>query len=281
MLLTQERLQQINRTAIDDNDGAGPRGDSNVELVCLDSDWIHISKESQKQLQTEAMTDDLAYVIDTSGSTGQPKGVMVSHQALVAHALSAVEHYQLGSSDKALQFASLSFDVAAEEIFPAWTIRRVSRIPLPERAPAIADFVNYLIKGGITVANLPSSYWHQWVDELDRLGMKLPSLRLLIVGNEKISFDHFNRWHRTVGSQVRWLNAYGPTEATITATLYEASRGDEKYRDLRSVPIGRPMTNRHSGYSGSASAATAHRFNRRDLYRRSGAKSGRLPMTPS
>ena len=70
------------------------------------------------------------------------------------------------------------------------------------------------------------------------------SLRLLIVGNEKVSLDRLKRWHGHVGSTVRWLNAYGPTEAIITATLYEAPQGDHAYADLTSVPIGRPLTNR-------------------------------------
>jgi len=244
VLLTQARLQKGDRARIDDNSGETPRGDSAVKVVCLDSDWIHIGLESQENIVKEGTADDLAYVIYTSGSTGQPKGIMVSHRALASHTLSAVEHYELGSSDKVLQFASLSFDVAAEEIFPAWLSGAVV-VLLPEGAPTIADFVDYLIKEEITVVNLPSAYWHQWVDELDRLEIKLPpSLRLLIVGNEKVSLDHFKRWHQAFGSKVRWLNAYGPTEATITATLYEAPHGDENYRDLTSVPIGRPMPNR-------------------------------------
>jgi aspartate racemase len=169
---------------------------------------------------------------------------MVSHQALVAHTLSATKHYEISSDDKVLQFASLSFDVAAEEMFPA-LLCGASVVLLPERTPAISEFVNYLTKDGITVANLPSAYWHQWVDELDRLANPLPApLRLLIVGNEKVSLDRFKRWHGHVGSKVRWLNAYGPTEAIVTATLYEAPQGEDDYSDLTSVPIGRPLSNR-------------------------------------
>jgi acyl-CoA synthetase (AMP-forming)/AMP-acid ligase II/acyl carrier protein len=94
---------------------------------------------------------------------------------------------------------------------------------------------------------LPSAYWHHWVDELDRLEIKLPpSLRLLIVGNDRVSADHFKRWQKLFGKRVRWLNAYGPTEATITATLYEAPTDEENWHDLASVPIGRPMTNRQT-----------------------------------
>ncbi len=64
--------------------------------------------------------DHLAYIIYTSGSTGRPKGVMVPHRAVVNHACAIRRRFRLGPSDRVLQFASLSFDVAAEEIFPTW-----------------------------------------------------------------------------------------------------------------------------------------------------------------
>ncbi len=223
---------------------AGKLPPSDARVIRLDEDWKEISQEARENPQFSSTPSQLACVIYTSGSTGQPKGVMVSHRALATHTISAVEHYGLGSIDRVLQFASLSFDVAAEEIFPAW-LSGAAVVLLPERTPTIDDFVDYLIKEGITVVNLPSAYWHQWVDELDRLDKKLPpSLRLLIVGNEKVLLDHFERWHQAFGGKVRWLNAYGPTEATITAAVYEAPQGDENYRDLTSVPIGRPMPNR-------------------------------------
>ena len=62
---------------------------------------------------------NLAYVIYTSGSTGRPKGVAISHQSLVSHSLAVSAAYGLTTNDRILQFASISFDVAAEEIFSA------------------------------------------------------------------------------------------------------------------------------------------------------------------
>ncbi|MGZ9172716.1 MAG: non-ribosomal peptide synthetase, partial [Candidatus Binatia bacterium] len=244
VLLTQEQMPKETNLGIEDVIRQMPAKRAAIKIVYVDSDRIAIGRESQENFKIATAADDLAYVIYTSGSTGRPKGVMVSHRALVAHTLSATKHFEIGSNDKVLQFASISFDVAAEEMFPAW-LCGASVVLLSERTPAIAEFVNYLTKDGITVANLPAAYWHQWVDELDRLPNPLPSpLRLLIVGNEKVSLDHLKRWHGHVGSKVRWLNAYGPTEAIITATLYEAPQPEDAYADLTSVPIGRPLTNR-------------------------------------
>jgi len=115
----------------------------------------------------------------------------------------------------------------------------------PDQAPAsIADFLRFVEKERLTVVDLPSSYWHQWVDELPRATTPLPpSLRLVIVGNEKVSPERFAIWQKLVGDRVRWINAYGPTEATITTTIYEAVSGRQS-QPLNSVPIGRPMANK-------------------------------------
>jgi len=250
VLLTQERFQ--NDTVVDrEQQLLGHIGNQGVKTLRLDRDWSEIGQESQDNIETETTPGDLAYVIYTSGSTGKPKGVMVSHGALAQHICSAVEHYEIRSDDRVLQFASLTFDVAVEEMFPAW-MSGAMVVLLPERLPVIADFVAYLGMYRISVVNLPSAYWQQWVDDIDQLDKQLPSsLRLVIVGNEKVSLVHLRRWQRTFGSKVRWLNAYGPTEAVITATLYEAPQSDDSYGQLKSVPIGRPMTNRQVYLLGS------------------------------
>lgn len=246
VLVTQEHLIEKKRSLTQDSDGRFGSFAPHIQAVCLDKEWNKIAQESQDNLNSGVTAEQLAYLIYTSGSTGQPKGVMVSHHSLVAHSVSAAQHYQLQRSDRVLQFASLSFDVAAEEIFPAW-LSGASVLLVPHRGPTIPEFVEVLIGAQVTVANLPSAYWHHWVDELDRLEIKLPpSLRLLIVGSDRVSTDHFKRWQKLFGKRVRWLNAYGPTEATVTATLYEAPTDEENWHDLASVPIGRPMTNRQT-----------------------------------
>ena len=66
------------------------------------------------------MPQNLAYVIYTSGSTGRPKGVLITHRAVVNHNFGMAALYELQPHDRVLQFASLSFDVAVEEMYPTW-----------------------------------------------------------------------------------------------------------------------------------------------------------------
>jgi amino acid adenylation domain-containing protein/non-ribosomal peptide synthase protein (TIGR01720 family) len=216
----------------------------NAQIVCLDSNWEtegDVGAQSIAPLQTQNPTN-LAYVIYTSGSTGKPKGVLISHQALVARCWGVISAYQINPADRILQFASLSFDVAAEEIFPFWLMGATVVLPPEKQLLASQDFCQLLERQQITVLNLPSSYWQQWVSDLDRFAISLPSqLRLVIVGNEPVLPASLALWHQLVGDRIRWLNAYGPTETTITATIYEPEFPPNFTSAY--VPIGRPLDN--------------------------------------
>ena len=242
VLLTQASL--LERIPLLEDSIENPKSTiQNPKVICLDADWKVIAEESDKNPLSGATAENLAYVIYTSGSTGKPKGVLITHKALVIQSIGTVKHYGLESNDRILAFASLSFDAAAEEIFPPW-LSGASVVLLPEKAPTIADFLQFLEKEKLTVVDLPVAYWHEWASELPRLNRDLPrALRLVIVGNDKASPKQFAIWQREVGERVRWINAYGPTEATITTTMYEAAshRGSG---ELTSVPIGRPMANK-------------------------------------
>jgi aspartate racemase len=183
----------------------------------------------------------LAYVIYTSGSTGKPRGVMLEHAGLVNHHLAAIDLYGLGSSDRTLQFSSLSFDIAVEEIFPTWiaggtVVLRTDDMPL-----AGAGFLRWIRQRAITVLDLPTAYWHELVRELGESGASLTdSLRLLIVGGEKASATAFASWLKCGGGRVRWINTYGPTEASIIVSSYQP---DPSQPVPENLPIGKAIAN--------------------------------------
>ncbi|MDQ6797225.1 MAG: amino acid adenylation domain-containing protein, partial [Actinomycetota bacterium] len=184
----------------------------------------------------------LAYLIYTSGSTGTPKGVMLSHAGLVNHAQAAVELYGLVPGDRLLQVSSLSFDISIEELFPTWAaggcvIFRGDQAPLSGRA-----FLDDLDRYQVSVLDLPTALWSQWTRELERHGHLPPAgLRAVIVGGEKATLAAVSSWRRLDRGSIRWFNTYGPTEASVVATCWEAppdfaaSSGD--------IPIGRPIPN--------------------------------------
>jgi amino acid adenylation domain-containing protein len=182
--------------------------------------------------------ENLAYLIYTSGSTGRPKGVMVEHRALAQRVASMTEAYGISERDRILQFISLSFDAAAEEVFPALA-SGATLVVLPRPSSCSADDLQReCTREAISVLHLPVAYWHHLVDGLATSGQRMPScLRALIVGGERPSAERLRRWSSCVESPCRVFNAYGPTETTITATVHEVGAADAG----APPPIGRPL----------------------------------------
>ncbi|MCB0013838.1 MAG: amino acid adenylation domain-containing protein, partial [Anaerolineales bacterium] len=214
-----------------------------LPALALDRDWAEVADRPVTDPPNPATPENLTYIIYTSGSTGLPKGVAIRHRGLVNHGTGVGRVYELSPADNVLQFAALSFDVAAEEIFATW-LASATVVFRDETVLASFTALHELIEAHeLSVLNLPAAYWSEWVGHLSRSEEQtLPaSLRLVIAGSEKVPADKLARWQTLVGDRVRWLNGYGPTEVTITSSLYEPL-GAERLPGA-SVPIGRPIQN--------------------------------------
>ncbi len=194
----------------------------------------------------------LGYLVYTSGSTGQPKGVMLTHRGLVNHHRAVVDLYRLTAGDRVLQFCSLGFDASIEELFPTWAAG-ATVVFRPEDVPLLGrSWLAWLREAGVTVLNLPTAYWQAWARDLDDLGEGVPDgVRLVVVGGDKALGPTYRAWQRVSRPGVRWVNAYGPTETTCMSTFYEAppeggDPGDDVGDDIGDdidPPIGRPLAN--------------------------------------
>ncbi|WP_053233500.1 non-ribosomal peptide synthetase [Sandaracinus amylolyticus] len=183
--------------------------------------------------------EDVAYSLYTSGSTGKPKGVLVPHRALLAHDRAVMREYELGPDDRALQFASPAFDVALEEVYPTWLAGACVVLRSDAASESLDVFLDEIARERITVLNLPTAFFHELVHRMERDGTRLPAhVRLVVIGGEKVSARAFDTFRSLPGAP-RLLNAYGPTEATISCTVYDPERDP---RPMGSeIPIGRPL----------------------------------------
>ncbi len=208
-----------------------------ADVVLLDAD----DDGDKGVLPTSVLTADAAYVIYTSGSTGAPRGVVVPHRGVVNHAIAAGRLFGLGPADRVLQFSSISFDIAVEELFPAWGVGASVVLRGDDGQLDPSEFTAMVDRERITVLDLPTAYWHAWTAALASSGTGLPgSLRLVVVGGERALPAAFEAWRSLPGSgRIRWLNTYGPTEATVIATSHEPEAGPGG----ADLPIGRPIAN--------------------------------------
>ena len=215
-----------------------------TKVVCLDADWNVVAQESQENLVNQAAPESLAYVIYTSGSTGKPKGVMIEHRSLVNFTKAASFEYALLSSDRILQFASISFDTAAEEIFPCLVRGATLVLRTREMLSSVPVFLQTCCDLKLTVLDLPTAFWHQMSAELSARGFMLPeSMRLVIIGGERARPQWLATWQKHVGQRVRLVNSYGPTETTIVATICDLLGPRGVDITGRVLPIGRAIDN--------------------------------------
>jgi amino acid adenylation domain-containing protein len=230
VVLTQQRLAQMLPA-------------SRARVISVDAVRQSINSD-EVNLPAPISRECLAYVIYTSGSTGQPKGSMVPHGALVNHAVQMVEMYDLGPERRMLQFFPLSFDASAEDIFPCLLSGAALVCPPDFFTYSPRELLEFCNQYEITTLHLPVVLWHHLVDELSSQSLSLPTaLRVLSVGGESPSFDSFVRWSRITGGRIAFRNMYGPTEATITATVFRHDALEPSIEGRTRVPIGRPLEN--------------------------------------
>ena len=187
------------------------------------------------------------YLVSTSGSTGRPKIVAVPGRAVDVQVAALVAAYDLTERDRVLQFAALGFDVAIEEILPTLAAGATIDFGATDAPPTFAELDELCGPGGVTVLNLPASYWHEWVGYLGQQGRGVPAgLRLVIVGSEPVSPRAVSQW-QALTPACRLLTAYGTSETTITNALFvpESDRAwaDRAWAEEERVPIGRALPN--------------------------------------
>ncbi|HEX7333138.1 MAG TPA: amino acid adenylation domain-containing protein [Pyrinomonadaceae bacterium] len=212
--------------------------DSDATLICLDTDRDQIASHPETNPAHDTIApQSLAYAMYTSGSTGRPKGAMISQQALINYSVEIARQLDLQPTDRILQFASFSFDVMIEELFPTWLAGASIVMRDEMQMASYANLLGIIEEAGVTALELPTAYWREWVYELTRTGAKPPAhLRFVMIGGERAPAAQLATWQKF---NIPLLNMYGLTETTVTSTTYKL---DSNQPDT-AFPIGRPIAN--------------------------------------
>ncbi len=217
--------------------------ESKVELLSVDEKAEELRSYSPEPLDNAADPSDLAYIIYTSGSTGTPKGVEIEHRGLVNHALSLAAAYELTPGDGMLQFLSIGFDAAGEEIFPALISGAALHIHPTPRELIGADLLNWSRQQKVNVLHIPPPVWDSVRLAIVDSGADSAShLKTVLTGGEGVSRTKLASFQQFTLGKVKLLYAYGVSEATITSTLLTANDHIAP-RSTDRVPIGRAIPN--------------------------------------
>ncbi len=211
---------------------AGRIPGAGAQVVCVEECDQRVAEHWVRLPQLRApQASDLAYVIYTSGSTGRPKAVQVTHQAVVNVLTSLSNRLGLTPKDNLLAVTTLSFDIAALELFGPLTTG--GRVTLAATETAADGFALAALIGssGATVMQATPSTWRLliesgWAGQPGRFAK-------ILCGGEALPRDLADQLLARAG---RVWNVYGPTETTIWSTIWQAA-------PITPISIGRPLAN--------------------------------------
>lgn len=226
--------------------------DANIKLVLFDSCSLlekGINFVQGKELSIEAclnieltsdlqeipkIENELAYFIYTTGTTGKPKGVKVTHQNVLNLIFGSQKNFQFSSSDKWILLHSFSFDFSIWELFGSLLYGSEIYIPNLIELKDTQEIVRVIWNQKITVLNItPSFYYYVMLDDL-----LYESIRYIIFGGEKLNFGLINEQVEKY-QFVSFINMYGITETTVHVTFKKI---DSIMNPSESI-IGKPLPN--------------------------------------
>lgn len=188
-----------------------------------------------------------AYILFTSGSTGEPKPVVTPRRAIATTVRSLHDLFGITPADRVLQFASLNWDTCFEEILPTLTVGATLVFNDEAHSGSFPRFLRMIESERITVLNLPTAFWQELVRYQSDVQCSLPGcVRVMVIGGEAVSPARLADWCDLDTGQIRLINTYGCTETTLITHAVDlhgprTPRFDPPRNGAGPVPIGWPL----------------------------------------
>lgn len=213
------------------------------QTIIEDSLWRRLIGGGSTMIQEgPSKPEQPALISFTSGSSGNPKPVYLSHFALAHYICSAKEKYQVSSADRILQFSYPGTDFYFEEILLALCSGASLVCPGSFGPLSALSLEEICREQGVTVLDLPTGFFHELVGEMERRDLRLPeSISTVILGGESVFSSKLKQFGGRIRDGALVLNTYGPSEATIVTSVYDASRYCSVPSFEENVPIGTPI----------------------------------------
>lgn len=225
------------------------------KLILCDDDTFKISKDFENSVHLadgmkeqsysgdnkniEIRPDSVAYIIFTSGTTGKPNGVQVTHKNLARLFSSTKHHFDFNQDDVWALFHSVGFDFSVWEFWGALSHGAELVIVPYWLARNPVDFCNLMENKKITVLNQTPSSFNKLIKPLIDREVRLDNLRYIVFGGEALQKQKLHPWVEKYGlAKTKLINMYGITETTVHTTYYELNEKDFSHS---SNIIGKPL----------------------------------------
>jgi amino acid adenylation domain-containing protein len=202
-------------------------------FVCLDELAAEIERESGERPARCGLAENAACVVYTSGSTGQPKGVVLTHRGIVNLVVSFIRSYSPGPADRMLPLTSVASASFVGEIFPILCADGALVLPDREEILDTARLVDLIVRTNVSILSTVPSL----IATLNVMKDELPQLRLVLCGGEALAAGDVDR----ILESATIVNGYGLTETTVCSTIHTVSIAD--VQSGGALPIGRPLMN--------------------------------------
>ena len=246
LLTSQEKLTNIERAFPENSPlesilimnglDSGSRSFGSAKLI----DWREIQETASKDApDTKTIDSDLAYILFTSGSTGNPKGVMISHLNSLTFVNSAHDFFRIKMDDRFSNICPLHFDMSVFDLFVAFKAG-ASVVIIPESTAIFPlQLAQYIAKNKISVWNSVPSALTMLANLTNLDKYDFSGMRLVLFAGEVFPIKYLRRLMEFI-PEAKFYNLYGQTEAnTSTYYLVEQIPSD----DTAVLPIGRSLPN--------------------------------------
>jgi amino acid adenylation domain-containing protein len=211
---------------------------SSIELLCVDA--AELDSANHPPLESVEAADDLAYLLYTSGSTGDPKGVMMPHRGPVNTINYVNQQFEVGADDKAIALSALNFDLSVYDIFGLLSAGGSLVMPDADRVKDPAHWAELMAAHRVTIWNSVPTLMRMMLEYLSSEPERTPpGLRLVLLSGDWIPVDLPDRI-RKVWEGVQVVSLGGPTETSVWNISYPIDEVDPSWP---SIPYGRPITN--------------------------------------
>ena len=186
---------------------------------------------------------NVAYLITTSGTSGYPKTVKIEKSVFLSHIKNISKIYKYGEKDVVLQYSSLTFDAGLEQFFTP-LLSGCTLIFRDEAKWGPIELKDAISKYAVTAINLPPAVLLSFCNYIEENKQRntIKSLKLIISGGDAFPLKLARNLNRILDSKVRILNAYGPTECCVTASIKEIDLQDSFGEE--NLNIGKPIGGR-------------------------------------